>query len=247
MFNKGKVISLTSKTDNYSQSLQRRPKKYSELELRFGTAESPYKTYYTYEEFMCDKLSEYLGELEGFRNKISEAEQSIIRNFQYPKFGKSSIRKKTARILTRVHNKPKEGDKSLSTTGYKEAKKTLGVIKEGESFDRRKQREDIRIRTKRPDACKIRRTNVSSNQRREESPSEKSRVRSSTETSHCNRSDILRGEDPLLVKMIKRRKELRIAEQREHEQYLKYKLNDILTDIDSTKNFFLRRSIPTNK
>eukprot|EP00826_Nyctotherus_ovalis_P044275 TRINITY_DN4771_c0_g1_i2.p1 TRINITY_DN4771_c0_g1~~TRINITY_DN4771_c0_g1_i2.p1 ORF type:complete len:109 (+),score=22.02 TRINITY_DN4771_c0_g1_i2:47-373(+) len=83
---KSKVVIITSKAKNLEESPSRRrmattAKKDSEVEVHLGSTESPYRTYYTYEEFMCDKLSEYLDELQFFRKKVNEAEKSIIKSF----------------------------------------------------------------------------------------------------------------------------------------------------------------------
>eukprot|EP00826_Nyctotherus_ovalis_P044277 TRINITY_DN4771_c0_g1_i4.p1 TRINITY_DN4771_c0_g1~~TRINITY_DN4771_c0_g1_i4.p1 ORF type:complete len:253 (+),score=55.06 TRINITY_DN4771_c0_g1_i4:47-805(+) len=250
---KSKVVIITSKAKNLEESPSRRrmattAKKDSEVEVHLGSTESPYRTYYTYEEFMCDKLSEYLDELQFFRKKVNEAEKSIIKSFHCPKFGKATIRKNTVRSFTQANNRPKCNSNLNATAGHREGVERKSRMEEGSL--RRRQPSDVRVRSK------GRRQNYSVNQKCKESHNEKPRVRSSTETNYCpsaksqqnnDKDNILKekGEDPLLVKLIKRRKELRLAEQREHELLLKRGLNAILTDIDCTKTHFLQTTSAT--
>ena len=248
----GKAISVMSKANNSEEySLQRGlnvVKKSKEIGLYSDDTESAYKTYYTYEDFMYNKLTKYLRELQTFRIKIGELKESLGRDHIRPKFRKVTMRKNALRLLTRVRNRSKDNHRNLNTTiGYK-GKESLGLMAtndkiEDNSIRKRKEYKNVRIH-KKPEISKVRRCNNSSNQKREGPPSESQRIRLSTETSHFNR---LRREDILLTKMIKRRKELRMMEQREHELLLKRGLNKILVDINSAKDLFLRSSVSISK
>ena len=97
---------------------------------------SPSKTYYTFEEAMCDKLQNYLNELTCLSKELKDAEQLVTSKIDIP-FSKYRHIKRFRSIYTSIPSRFRT--KGLTQTAYKSnVNKSLPPSKCAESYDPQK-------------------------------------------------------------------------------------------------------------
>ena len=175
---------------------------------------------YTFEEYMCDSLKKYRNELININKKINDLERNTIRNFRFFTFGKSYVRKHNYS----THSNTKLERKSIIQSSQMKYRKkptmnrTMGnlSIHNNVSFDENVFKKNQSLKHKKGTS------NIIAN---------------NIEEYHMRKRNCS-NHSPFVMHMIKKRREFKIMNQRQHRSYLKDKLKEVLLNIEYGYNAF---------
>eukprot|EP00826_Nyctotherus_ovalis_P037828 TRINITY_DN3488_c0_g3_i4.p1 TRINITY_DN3488_c0_g3~~TRINITY_DN3488_c0_g3_i4.p1 ORF type:complete len:262 (-),score=38.55 TRINITY_DN3488_c0_g3_i4:81-866(-) len=208
----------------------------------------PSKVYYSYEEFMCDKLKGYRKDLRAFCKGVKNAERVLVRNYRCPLVGLCKNRR-----YPRLVNRHKGGWNTVCSSGVSRspASRAKVVIKNGknqrligiEAIKRRlvKDKRNRRL-TPTPGEKPIIKHRIKGNRYAVE---EDNSVKTKPSTSSKKNREA--NVSVLVMSMAKKRRELISAERKMHRAYLKSKLDNVISNIDSTRDLFVSKSMLEHK
>ena len=199
------------------------------------------KYYHSYEEFVNNKLEDYINGLNLFCKKVKEAERNLIGNYNFPTANLYKDRSHTKSI-----NKHRAGTMNNSKAHRSPANTLSKVVLMKNS----KNQKLIRLNKKYAAQAKSRFT-PTSNQKsilKTHSKGSKLVIEEST-LPKTNTKNYKRniGVNVLIASMAKRRRELIGAERKMYKSYLKSNLNTVLGNINSTRDLFTRMQMSDHK